>query len=281
MKHLQPFFKNMAASHVCNQVIRDYTAHRLGQKAIRGTQKSDRFISPQTVRRELDTLSAAFGYARKEGHIKETPYIERPNPAPPRQRWMTYIEFGKLLKAAENHEMLSAFLQLAINTSARPSSIYQLKWFQVDMEAKVIHFNPEGRQQTRKHRPSVSINTSLYECLKKLRKNADSEFVLGGVKSLKKSFKNACDEAGIDGVTPYTLRHTAQTWIVRDGHGLAHAGQVAGHKDPRTTMRYVKHDPSFTKGATDSLATGVKLAQKMAKGGKKHSNRAKEKVKKQ
>lgn len=279
MKHLQPFFKDMALSHICNQTVREYTAHRQKQKAIRGKVKSARNVSLSTIRRELDTLSATLGYARREGYIKEVPYIEKPAPAQPRERWLTYEEFGNLLAAASSNETLSAFINLAINTSARPSSIYQLKWFQVDMETKVIHFNPEGRQQTRKHRPSVSINSSLYTCLAKLRKKALSEYVLGGVGTLKKSFKNACDAAGLEGVTPYTLRHTAQTWIVRDGHGLAHAGQLAGHKDPRTTMRYVKHDPSFTKGATDSLSTGVKLAQKMSKNGKKTQKRSNKKAK--
>lgn len=273
MKHLQPYFKDMRVSHICNQVCREYAEKRQAEKATLGKDKSKRFISPQTVRRELSTLSAAMGFARREGYIKEAPYIEKPPAAQPRQRWLTYEEFNRLLEAAAGNHKLCLFLQLAINTAARPGAIYALKWFQVDMKRRLIHFNPEDRQQTRKHRPSVSINDTLYAVLRGAK--GHSEYVLGGVKCLNVGFRAACKRAKLKGVSPYTLRHTAITWAIQGGHSLANVGQVAGHKDPRTTMRYAKHDPSFTRAVTDTLATGLELANKRAKKGKKSQRRSK------
>lgn len=279
MKHLKPFFQGIMFSQIGNHIIREYTEDRLASYATQGNKKSNRTISPATVRRELDTLSAAFGYARREGHIKEAPYIEKPQASPPKERWLTHNEAGKLLEAASGNKRLLLFIQIAMNTGARPSSILELKWFQVDLDSRLIHFNPAGRKQTKKHRPTVYINDSLLVSLMGAKKR--SEYVLGGIKSVKIGFRLACKRAGLTDVTPYTLRHTAITWAIRDGHSLALAGQLAGHRDPRTTMRYAKHDPSFTKDITGSLATGVLLAQNSAKKGKKRQNSTNKMVKKQ
>lgn len=267
MKHLKPHFKDMFLSQITNQTIREYSAKRINSKAIRGIDKSARNVSPSTVRRELDTLGAAFGYAKREGYITEVPHIEKPESSQPRERWLTYDEARKLLLAAQTNKRLLLYIVLALNTGARPSSILELKWFQVDLGERLIHFNPEGRKQTHKYRPTIYINDSLLASLLGTKKK--SEYVLGGIKSVKHAFRRACERAEIEGVTPYTLRHTAITWAIREGHSLALAGQLAGHRDPRTTMRYAKHDPSFTKAIATTLDTGVLLAQKSAKKGKK------------
>lgn len=281
MKHLKPFFKDMALSHISNQTIREYIGKRLAAKVTIGREKGDKTVSSATVRRELDTLSAAFGYARREGYIKEVPYIEKPKASQPRERWLTHEEAGRLLEAASSNKRLLLFIEIAMNTGARPSSIIELKWFQVDLEERLIHFNPEGRTQTHKHRPTVYINDGLLTSLLEAGKKKKSEFVLGGIKGVKHTFKRACERAGLEGVTPYTLRHTAITWAVRGGHSLALAGQLAGHKDPRTTMRYAKHDPSFTSDIVGSLATGVQLAHKMAKNAKNGAKSSKKNTVKQ
>lgn len=278
MKHLKPFFKIVTLAQINNALIREYTKHRTSSYATRGRETAKRKVSPATVRRELDTFSAALGLARREGYIKEAPHIEKPPASAPKERWLTYAEAGRLLKAANDNKRLRLFIEIALNTGARPSSILDLKWFQVDLRSRLIHFNPEGRTQTKKHRPTVYINDSLLASLRGAKKK--SEYVLG-VKSLKKGFLFACKRAKLKGVTPYTLRHTAITWAIREGHSLALAGQLAGHKDPRTTMRYAKHDPSFTKEITATLDTGQLLAKIRPKNDEKRPEREKKIARKQ
>lgn len=264
MKHLEPYFKDMAVSHICNQTSREYAAHRMAQKVRRGGKVGSKLVSAATVRRELDTLSAAFGFARREGYLKEVPHIEKPQASPPRERWLTVEEYSRLLATSER-QYLKIFIAIAMATSARPSSILELKWFQIDLDARLIHFNPPGRHQTHKHRPSVYINDMLFPLLTEAREKTKSEYVIARkngrrVESIKKAFQAACARAKLQGATPYTLRHTAITWAINGGVSLAQAGQMAGHKEPRTTSRYAKYDPSFTKGTVDVLATGALLA---------------------
>lgn len=268
LRNLRPYFKDYAVSQLTRHSVSDYTQHRLKQLVVIGKNKGMRTVSPATVKRELDMLGAALNLAKKEGLITEIPIFEKPKPSLPRERWLTQEEVQRLFKASGT-DNLTAFLHVSINTAARPSSVLELRWDQIDLEKRLIHFNPVARAQTKKYRPTVYINDSLRAFLTTWQEECKSEFVCGGVKSLKKSFAHACKEAKISGATPYTLRHTAVTWVVREGFSLALAGQLAGHKDPRTTMRYAKHDASFTEGVVTALASGAQLAHKIAKRGKK------------
>jgi integrase len=280
LRNLTPYFKDYAVSQLTRHSVNDYIDHRLNQPVVIGRSKGKRTVSPSTIKRELDMLGAALNFAKREGLIREVPYFEKPKASKPRERWLTPEEVQKLFTASPT-DNLTAFLHVSINTAARPSSVLELKWFQIDLEKRLIHFNPPEREQTKKYRPTVYINDSLLAFLNAWRRKCKSEFVCGGVKSLKKSFRQACMKAKIKGATPYTLRHTAVTWVVRDGFSLALAGQLAGHKDPRTTMRYAKHDPSFTSGVVTALASGAQLAHKIAKSGKKAKTAPKKSKRKQ
>lgn len=270
MRHLLPYFQAYPVSAVTNATGREYAKHRCSKLAKRGKSFSTRTVSPATARRELDTLISSLNFGKTEGYIYgDIPDIERPDAAPPRAKWLTEKELDALLGATER-PYLKTYLMIARHTAARPSSILELKWFQVNLEDRLIHFNPDDRAQTKKHRPSVYMNSALFAHLKEAFKEKKSEHVVATskqgkrVESIKRAFSAACDRAGIKGATPYTLRHTAITTMIRKGFGLAQAGQVAGHRDPRTTMRYAKYDPSFTKSVVECLAdstpVGVTLA---------------------
>lgn len=282
LKHLKPKLGDLLISQLSRATITEkYIEPRLCEKTILGKNQGNKVVSAATVRRELDTLSAAIHYAKREGYLSEVPFIDKPAASPPRERWLTHHEVSALFTAAAHNKNLTAWLHLAICTAARPAAILQLKWFQVDLEKRLIHFNPDGRKQNKKHRPTVYINDSLMEFLPAWLKKCRSEYVCGGVNSVRMAFNRACQKAEIKGATPYTLRHTAITWAVRDGHSLALAGQLAGHKDPRTTMRYAKHDPSFTEGVVSSLATGAQLAHKIAEKSKNPPSGQEKRKKKQ
>jgi integrase len=131
-------------------------------------------------------------------------------------------------------------MAFALHTAARPVAVLDLKWEQVDFEANVIYFNPAGRPQTNKKRPMVRMSAELKEFLLAARDEALEkakrldrpvhEFVIdyGGyvVGSIRRVFRNTAREAGFIDVTPYTLRHTAATWMAQAGVDL---WQIAGY----------------------------------------------------
>ena len=82
------------------------------------------------------------------------------------------------------------------------------------------------------------------------------------VGSIEKAFRETAARAGFapGEVTPYTLRHTAATWMAQDGVPLWEIAGHLGHQDTRMVEKhYAHHHPDFRKRAKRSL--GRRLAR--------------------
>ena len=185
---------------------------------------------PATVIRELGTLRAALHWAVREHWIERAPAFRMPVAAPAaRDRWLTKGEAGRLIEACTAPH-LRLFVLLALTTAARRQAIAELTWDRVDLKEGLIDYGP-GRG--RKRRAIVPITDRLAEALDEARSVATTEHVVEfrarPAGNLKKSFAAACARAGLTGVTPHTLRHTAATWMVIDGGSLGGSRPLPGH----------------------------------------------------
>jgi integrase len=220
-------------------------------------------VKPGTLRRELGILRAALNHAVKHERLKDAPFIQLP-PAPPgRERWLTRNEAARLLwhsRAAKSdtRPYLTLYIRLALYTGARPGALLQLRWPQVKFDQGnygVIDFNPPGRVRTIKGRPRIPMNAKIRAMM--LRAKATHGSDLGPVlnragkqiEDLGGSFESALDRAGIEDVTPHTMRHTCGTWMAQRGVKLWDIGGWLGHKDTRTTAIYAHHHPDHLKEA--------------------------------
>ncbi len=159
------------------------------------------------------------------------------------------------------------FVLIALMTAGRKGAILSLTWERIDLERRLVHFAEPGRRPTSKQRPSVPINDALMAALAEAREAATCdnviEFAGQAVNSIKRSFRGACRRAGLDGVTPHTLRHTAATWMAQDGVDMWKIAGVLGHADVSTTSRvYLKHSPDHLRRAVGALDVFGPLAHK-------------------
>jgi integrase len=99
---------------------------------------------------------------------------------------------------------------LLIGTLARPSSILQIDWEQMDFEADLIFLNKPGRRQTKKRRLVVKMPPFLKAILLPLRGEGPVITFEGKrVKSVKTAWRKGRERAGFDDtVTLYSWRHT-------------------------------------------------------------------------
>ncbi|HEX3863558.1 MAG TPA: site-specific integrase [Stellaceae bacterium] len=218
----------------------------------------ERTVSPATAARELSVLSAAIGYAHKNGKLIERPFVELPEKSPARARWLTRSEAAALLWASRHDPQarghLPLFIMLALRTGARPAALFDLRWTQIDFSRNTINLNPPGRQQTSKRRPVIPVPRRLRWFLLKAHARAASPYVLSyrGKKlgSVKRAFARARERArlGAD-VIPYTLRHSAGTWLAQAGVDLWLIGGWLGHSHARTTELYLHHQPEYLAAA--------------------------------
>ena len=179
--------------------------------------------SANTIRRELSVLRAAINFAHEEGRITRPVHVELPAPSASRKTWLTREQAARLIRASRTPSArlyMPLFILLGIYTGRRKEAILSLRWHQVDLTAELIDFEARGRKQTNKRRGAVRIPPRLLPHLRRARKRGtDLGYVLhrngDRILDVKKGFAGACKRAGLEGVTPHTLRHTAATWLMQ------------------------------------------------------------------
>jgi integrase len=223
-------------------------------------------VSVATVTRELGVLRAALIWAQKNGRLTLAPFVWTPGKQRGKDRFLTRSEAARLLRAARQEPKarlhLPLFILLGLYTGARSEAILTLKWFpQVKFDQGdrgVIDFNPPGRPATpNKKRAIVPITRHLLTFLRSAQRRTNSPFVLSyhgePIKQIKHSFENACKRAGLDDVTPHTLRHTCGTWLAQQGVDLWQIAGWLGHSHQETVELYAHHHPSHLKAASEAF----------------------------
>ena len=211
--------------------------------------KSKRSLSKATIRREIEQLQAAINYAHRDNVINTCPYVWKPNKSTPRMRWLTNSEAAKLLQAARTSEKakdhLPIFILIALYTGARSNSIFRLRWTQVDLERGYIDFTNSDDSRN-KQATIIPISKKLLGHLKRHKKyGTDIGYVIHinqrHVKSVKTAFKSACKRAGIEGVTPHVLRHTAASWRVQRRVPTYEVAKLLGHSSAQMVEKVYGH----------------------------------------
>ena len=217
--------------------------------------------SAGTVRRELGVLRAAINHAHRTGRITRPVAVELPERPEPKDRWLTREEAAAVIRAARTRQArlyLPQFILIGLYTGRRKEAILSLRWPQVDLEARTINFDITGRKRTKKRRGIIPISPRLLPHLRRLRKRgSDLGYVLHingeRIKDIKRGFATACTRAGISGVTPHTLKHTAATWLMQSG---TDPWQAAGFLSTsvETLLRvYGHHHPDYQREAAENI----------------------------
>ena len=132
---------------------------------------------------------------------------------------------------------------LGLYTGARKGSILSLRWHQVDLERGRINFNPGSNRQTTKGKPIIPIPRGLLLFLRQARqRGSELGFVINRhgrqVRDVKRAFSSAVVRAGLEDVTPHTLRHMAGTWMAQHSVPLWEISGYLGHSQEPTTELY-------------------------------------------
>lgn len=213
-----------------------------------------RGVAPGTILREIGVLRAALAWAVEHQWITAAPIIRNPVKAPaPRNRWLTREEARGLIDACREPH-IRAFVMLGLMTAARTGAILECRWEQVDLERGVIDYGPGHGN---KRRAVVPINPELARALAALLELSCTDFVIEfhgrRVTRIKKGFRAACDRAGLVGVTPHILRHSAATWLAMDDVPMREIARLLGDEEATVERVYAKHSPSYLRRAAGAL----------------------------
>lgn len=240
----KPTFAHLRPDQITRDLCRRYRDARYKQGR-----------KPATVRKELEVVRAGLNFFKKGGQA----VFELPPQPPPKDRFLSKEEARRLLKAARRFSHVRAFIALSLATGARQSALLELTWDRVDFRRRTISLAlNDAQDEQRKRRATVPMTNRAYRYLRVLHRARTCDYVIEWgshrVRSVKKGFAAAAERAGLEGVTPHILRHTAASWMAEADVPMFDISRYLGHSDTRITeRRYAKLSPSHLKRAARAL----------------------------
>jgi integrase len=246
-------------------------------------------VGGHTISRDLAALRGAVNWAWKNQRIDHPPFIAdvpATQKAPARDRVLSFQELAAILDEClgkPEREHLIRFIVVELGTAGRPEAVLELTGANIDLKRNLIDPNQPGRVHSRKRRAIVPIAKAVRPWVEgiegKLIKYkvpiAQKNRVPGGpthfereTSSIKTAWNNVCEEVGIEGATPKTLRHTMLTWLAERGVHPEQRQVLAGHARQGTTARNYEHlSPDYLR---DAIAQVDAFFDELAKHTKAH-----------
>jgi integrase len=170
-------------------------------------------------------------------------------------RVLSIEEERRLFSALSDNRLVSQIVTVALHTGLRRGEIFNLKWFDIDLDREVLQVreSKSGKQRF------VPINRTVRNLLEGIEKQ--SEYVFPSPKTgtrldnIKKSFRSALRKAAIVDFCFHDLRHTAATRMADAGADAFTLMSILGHSDIRMTARYTHATNSAIKRAVANLDT--------------------------
>lgn len=209
-----------------------------------------------TIWTELGHLRTVMTWAHKRQLLQYAPAIERPAKPAPKDRWLTLEEIDRLLSAPKAHHVQLAIL-LMLATAGRVGAILELTWERIDFDAGTVNLRT-NETGPRKGRAVVPMNDGLRAALSQAEGAAMTDYVIewagAPVARLRTGFTKAVGVAGLKGVTPHVLRHTAAVHMAAAGRPMERISQYLGHSSVDVTRRvYARFAPDHLREEAEVL----------------------------
>ncbi len=221
----------------------------------------------------------------REQGLTPTERLQKSNwkayPEPARDRRLTDDELasiGEALRAMEGTESQFpiAAVRLLLLTGKRLREILDLRWDQIDLEARTIRWT-----KTKTGAMEAPLNDAALEVLQGLDrmtfkgkdgKEVEHPYVLPGaeegkpIQDLNKFWQRLTKKAGIKDLHRHDLRHAHGNEAAGLGLNLQKVAALLGHRDAHTSERYSKVDAGQHPAMEASQAVSGSLSRKL--GGK-------------
>jgi len=196
-------------------------------------------------------------WAEKQGLIARAPHIEKPNKPKPVDKFLTRAEVRALMDAATMPHV-RLFIELAITTGGRSGALLDLTWDRVDFERGQIDLRNPFLQFPHKGRAVVPMNRTLRAALLVAKEGALTPFVIEWagqrVRSVKRGLSASAKRAGLEHVSPHTLRRSAARHMVEAGVPISEVAQYLGHTSEKVTYStYARFSLDYLKRAAAAL----------------------------
>ncbi len=232
-------------------------------------------VGGHTVSRDLAALRGTLNWAWKNQRLEHAPFIADVPPhqkASARDRVLTFEEIAAILDRCvgrPEREHVIRFIMIELGTAGRPDAVLELTDKNIDLKRGLIDPNHDGRVHVRKRRAIVPIARHVLPWVadakgkvikyrvpiaKKNQVPGGPEFFERETRGIKTAWRAVCDDVGVKGASPKTLRHTILTWLAMRGVPKEQRSALAGHVARDTTARNYEHlSPDYLSAAIEQI----------------------------
>jgi integrase len=199
-------------------------------------QRTKDGASANTVRNDLNTLSAVFEWARSElSFAVENPVraVKKPSPGRGRERRLQSGEEQALLDACS--PAMRALVVVALETGMRLGELCLIERQHVDLRRRVARL-PDTKNGSARDVPLSSAAVAAIQALPSALRGP----VFGiASRSATVMFSRTCKRAGIEGLRFHDLRHEALSRLAERGDfNVLELAAISGHKSLSMLKRY-------------------------------------------
>jgi len=249
--HLSAHFKQLRASAITTDRVKDYVATRREEGAANGT-----------INRELACLKRMFKLALqstppKVARIPHIPMLEEHNV---RSGFFSHEEYLAVRGVLPDYAQVA--VSIAYYTGLRIGEVLGLKWAQVDLVEGKLSLTP---LQTKTETPRVVyLPPDLHRVLSEARRRHEATYPASPwvcqrygkrLLDIKRCWKQACHRMGLEGRLVHDFRRTAVRNMTRAGIPEKVAMAISGHKTRSVFDRYNIVNETDLKVAAKALAT--------------------------
>lgn len=234
-------------------------------------EKSEKLLSPKTIKNYISFVSSVFDYAVHIKAIKENPCRNATLPKiPQREHKMFTVEQAKrfldILDQPETDIKYRAFFQLAIFGGFRRGEILGLEWSDIDFETNIVHIRrtvhyskqlgyydtePKSKSSVR----SLQLPESVILTIKQLRNeqlstrikvgdnwhNTERLFTTWNGQQMSGSAPTSwliktCERYGLPKVNLHSMRHLNASLLISSGVDVKTVQSILGHSQASTTL---------------------------------------------
>ncbi len=203
-------------------------------------------LSGSTRKRKAITFRSFLSFLYRNAYISHdiSQQVILPFPEHPVPRILTQTEYQKLLQACSNNIRDKAIITLLLQTGIRLSELTRLLLSDVHYPETIYIIGSNSRKGR-----IIPLNSKAFEALQvyfvarpasecpSLFLNINGESL--GDRGVQKIIMHYFRQAGINGGSVHTLRHTFAVQHISKGTSIKNIQEVLGHRDIRTTEAYL------------------------------------------
>lgn len=194
----------------------------------------------QVVLSHMLRLAKVWGVAGSEVNPLEG--VKQRDPCNKVERFLSADETGRLRRAVEEspNPMLTPIVAVLLMTGCRKRELLDAKWdeFRLDQRQWRIPTSKSGKPR------HVPLSDDAVAVLRALPRVEGCPYVVPNPKtgrpfrSIYNSWNSARIAAGVPDCRVHDLRHSMASNMANSGQSLLVIGEILGHSQPRTTLRY-------------------------------------------